>query len=573
MAFPEKPLKIPGATLFEGIVPVEKARLPLDLLAGITLAALAIPEVMGYAQIAGMPIVTGLYTLLIPLALFALFGSSRHLVVSADSATAAVLAATLILVATPASPGYVALAAAVALLAGIFLLLARIFQLGFIADFLSRTVLIGFLTGVGIQIALGQLPGVFGVPSEGANVFIQMGNILTETGQMNALTLAISLSTILVILLGSRFARRIPWALLVVIVAIIASYAADLASRGVPVLGPVPGGLPELSFPAVTVADVPFLLGPAAVCFILILAQSAATSRAYANRYQEKVHENTDLVGLGLANIGASLSGTFVVNGSPTKTEMVDSAGGRSQVAHLVTVAVVLLVLAFLTGPLAYLPTVVLADIVFLIGFHLIDVRGMQGILARRPVEFEVALVTTLAVVIFGVGWGIVLAILISVLAHLRHSYRPLNYLLTRGSEGRWVSCPLSSGAQAIDGLVIYRFGADLYYINEGKMAEEVLDIVDSARKPVRWFCFSASSVNDIDYSGAEALKQLHGQLRSRGVTLVLSHLEEHVRDELERDKLMDLIGKDLIFPSKDDVMIAYLRMSEGGESPGGPAV
>jgi len=563
MTFPKKPLKLPGLSLLEGIVPFDKAQFPLDLLAGITLAALAIPEVMGYAQIAGMPVVTGLYTLLIPLALFAFLGSSRHLVVSADSATAAVLAATLVLMATPGSPEYVALAAAVALLAGIFLILARVFQLGFISDFLSRAVLIGFLTGVGIQVALGQLPGVFGVSTEGTNIVTKVANIASETGQINGLTLVISFVTILIIVLGSHFAKRVPWALLAVIGTIIVSYAGNLAARGVPVLGPVPGGLPELSFPAVPPGDLGFLLGPAAVCFILILAQSAATSRAYANRYQEKVHENTDLVGLSLANIGASLTGTFVVNGSPTKTEMVDSAGGRTQIAHLVTVAVVLLVLTFLTGPLAYLPTVVLADIVFLIGIHLIDVQGMRGILARRPVEFEVALVTTLSVVIFGVGWGIVFAIIFSILAHLRHSYHPLNYLLTRSGEGEWVSSPLSSGVQAREGLIIYRFGGDLYYINEGKMTEEVLDIIDSAKKPVQWFCFSASSVNDIDYSGAEAIRQLHGQLRSRGVTLVLSHIEDHVRDELERDKLVELIGKDHIFASKDDVIAAYLRMKE----------
>jgi MFS superfamily sulfate permease-like transporter len=212
----------------------------------------------------------------------------------------------------------------------------------------------------------------------------------------------------------------------------------------------------------------------------------------------------------------------------------------------------------------------VLADIVFLIGIRLIDVPGMKGILARRPVEFEVALVTTFAVVIFGVGWGIVFAMLISFLAHFRHSYRPLNYLLSRHPDGKWVSAPLGSGEQAANGLVIYRFGADLYYANEGRMRQEVMGIVDSATVPVRWFCFSASSVNDIDYSGSEALRQLHGQLRSRGVTLVLSHLEAHVRDELERDKLIDLVGKDHIFASKDEVVTAYARMRapEGGRGP-----
>ncbi|MFH0967203.1 MAG: SulP family inorganic anion transporter, partial [Methanobacteriota archaeon] len=240
------------------------------------------------------------------------------------------------------------------------------------------------------------------------------------------------------------------------------------------------------------------------------------------------------------------------------KTEMVNSAGGKTQIAQLVTVGSLLVVLLFLTAPLAFLPEAVLGSIVFTIGIHLIDIPGMKGILRRRPVEFAVALATTLSVVVFGVESGLIFAILLSLIAHLRHSYNPLNLLIFKNKDGKWSSKPSNSGNQAADGLIIYRFGADLYYANEGKMSQEVMDIVLSAHTPVKWFCFSASSVNDIDYSGSESLRQLYGELKSLGITLVLSHLEDHVRAELERDGLIKLIGIDQIFSSKDEVFTAF---------------
>ncbi len=344
--------------VLQGILPIKRSQVPLDIIAGISLAALAIPEVMGYAKIAGMPVVSGLYTILIPLALFSLFGSSRHLVVGADSATAAILATALVTMALPKSPQYVALAGMVALLAAGFLILSRIFRLGFIADFLSRSVLIGFLTGVGIQIALGQIPGMVGVPDVFYNPILQLITLFTqEVSQMSRITIILSVIVFVLIMGGSRFAKKIPWTFLVVIGTIIASWALNFTALGVTMIDSVPGGFPSIAFPVMALGQIPGLLGVAAACFIVILAQSAATSRAYATRYKEKFDENVDLVGLGLSNLAAGISGTFVVNGSPTKTEMVDGAGGKSQLAQMVTVGVVLIVLLFITVPLSYLPT------------------------------------------------------------------------------------------------------------------------------------------------------------------------------------------------------------------------
>ncbi len=547
--------------VLEGILPIRKDQIPLDIIAGITLAALAIPEVMGYAKIAGVPVVSGLYTILIPIAVFALFGSSRHLVVGADSATAAILATALVTMAVPDSPQYIALAGMVALLAAGFLILSRILKLGFIADFLSRAVLIGFLTGVGIQVALGQVPAMFDVPKEGNGPLLQAIHVFTqEIPQMNSITVLLSILVLIIIFFGGHFLKKIPWALMAVIGTIIACWALNLQALGVTTIGTVQGGLPTIAFPVVPLDQIPELLGVALACFLVILAQSAATSRAYALRYEEKFSENGDLVGLGLSNVAAGMSGTFVVNGSPTKTEMVDSAGGKTQLASIVTAGIVLIVLLFLTVPLSYLPNAVLAAIVFTIGIRLIDINGMKNILSRRPVEFGVALLTALTVIFISVSWGIMIAIVLSILAHLRHSYHPVNILLAKTPQGEWKSSALASGEQAAPGLAIYRFGANLYYANESRFTEDILAIVKKAGPGLKWLCLSASMIGDIDYSGAESIRQLHGELAKRGVVLVLSDLDDQVMKQLERDTILDLIGKDHVFGSYHDAVVAYQK-------------
>src|SRR5215468_9508851 len=478
-----------GFPILQGIRPITPAQVPAEIVAGITLAALAVPEVMGYTKISGTPVITGLYTVLIPPVLFALFGSSRHLVVGADSATAAILAGGLVGIASTGSDEYVALAAVLALLAAGFLIVARLIRLGFMADFLSRTVLIGFLTGVGIQVALGQISGMLGLAAGGHNALEKVWIDLQQLGQVNPYALTISL-TVLVLIAGlKRVSKRIPGALIAVIGSLIASWAFRF-DQHVHVLGTIPSGLPHLSLPQVewNWSVISALLPIAFAMFVVILGQSAATSRAYAARYDERFSENTDLVGLALANIGAGLSGTFVVNGSPTKTQMVDSAGGRTQLSLIVMTLVVLLVLLFLTAPLAYLPEAVLSAVVFLVGVDLIDVEGMRNIYVQRRSEFWVALITALMVVFVGVEQGILLAIVLSLIDHTRRGYRPKNVVLVPGASG-WNAQPVATAAQALPGLVIYRFTHSMYYANAQQLSNELVDLVKRTKPPVRWLC------------------------------------------------------------------------------------
>ena len=291
--------------ILDGIRPIDRSKIPVDVLAGVTLAALAIPEVMGYSKIAGMPIVTGLYTIVVPVALFAVLGSSRHLVVGADSATAAILAAGLAGMAAAGSDQYVALAGLLALMAAAFLILSRLVGLGFLADFLSATVLIGFLTGVGVQVAMGQVAGMLGVSDGSGTTLQKFWHTIENIPDTSGTTLLVSLAVLAVILFGKYVTTAVPGALIAVIGAIIVSWAIDLEADGVAVLGPVPGGLPSVSIPDVAWSDIRPLLTVAFSMFILILAQSAATSRAYAAKYGERFSEDVDLVGLGAANIGA----------------------------------------------------------------------------------------------------------------------------------------------------------------------------------------------------------------------------------------------------------------------------
>lgn len=546
--------------LLQGLVPLRWPEVPSEIIAGVTLAALAVPEVMGYTKIAGTPVITGLYTLLIPMGLFAIFGSSRHLVVGADSATAAMLAAGLGGIATAGSAEYVALAGALALLAASFLIAARVVRLGFLADFLSRTVLVGFLAGVGIQVALGQVSGMLGIDEGGRGPLGQIASVARQIGRTNPYALGLSIGVLALIVGLRRLSRKIPGPLLAVIGATGASWALDLGSKGVHALGPVPRGLPAIGLPEVdwSWALLQKLLPTAFGMFVVILAQSAATSRAYAARHGERVDENVDLIGLGLANVGAALSGTFVVNGSPTKTQMVDSAGGRSQLAQLATTVIVLLVLLFLTAPLAHMPEAVLSAVVFLIGVELIDIKGLRRIYVERPWEFWVALTTTAIVVFWSVEQGILLAIFLSLVAHTRHGFRPRNTVVVRTETGKWQALPVSSPAQLAPGLLVYRFSHSMYYANTAQLAEQVEALVRDAQPKLKWLCIDFAAVDDVDFSAAATLRTLCDELKPGGVRLVLAAVSDHVKAELDRSGLTGRIGEGACFASIGDVVDAY---------------
>lgn len=546
-----------GLPVLAGVRPVERSRVPADMLAGLTLAAVGIPTVLGYAAIAGMPVVTGLYTLLLPMAVFAVLGSSRHLVVGADSATAAIVAAGVAGLASVGTHRYVQLVGLAALLTGGLLLLARLARLGFLADFLSRTVLIGFLTGVGVSVALGQLPELLGVKVGRGGALPTLVGSLEKLPQASLATIAVGAAVLVTVLVVRLINRRVPGALLAVVGATAASVAFNLPQHGVSVLGHIQGGLPPLSAPALSLPDAAALLGTAASLFVVVLAQSSATSRAYAGRYDEAVDDGADLVGLGAANAAAAFSGTFVVNGSPTKTQIVDSAGGSSQLSMLTCSAVVLLVLLGLTEPLAHLPRAVLAAVVFLVGIELVDLSGMRRTLQLRPGEFVVAVLTAAGVIVFGVEQGIGLAVLVSVVDHLRHSYNPATLVLVRGADGHWHGMPPQPDTRTDGALLIYRFPSNLYYANTHRLAADIAAFI-AAPVPPGVFCLDSAGITDVDLTAADTLRQILERLAAHRARFVLSSVSEHMRAQLARYGLLEQLGAQALYPTPGAVLEAF---------------
>jgi MFS superfamily sulfate permease-like transporter len=290
---------------------------------------------------------------------------------------------------------------------------------------------------------------------------------------------------------------------------------------------------------------------------VVILAQSAATSRAYAAKYREPFSEATDLVGLSAANAAAAFSGTFVVNGSPTKTQIADSAGGRSQLSQLTAFAVVLLVLVLLTGPLAYLPDAALAAVVFVIAIELIDLLGMWRILALRKHEFAVALLTMAAVVALGVEYGIVLAIIASIIEHLRHSYHPLNSVLVKSPDGHWQPVPAEPGARTKEGLVAYRFGTSLYYANASRLLEDVTALVGHG-SPVHWLIIDWAAIGDVDYTASAVLVEVVEHAHQQNVRLVFTSVLGPVRQQLDRYGISNALGQDAYFDTPGQALEAF---------------
>jgi sulfate permease, SulP family len=554
-------VKWPG--LFQGMRPFNRARAGRDCVAGIQLAAMNIPQALGYTSIAGTPAITGFYTLLLPVLAFATFGSSRYLVVAADSATAAILAGGVSPMAPLASARYVALAGLVALLTAGMLLVARLLKLGFLADFLSQTVLVGFLTGVGFQVGIAVLAEMLGLETHAHGTVNQLAAVFGNLDRVHLPSLGLSAGVVAGVLTLGKFAPKVPAPMIAVAGAVAASAAWDFAGHGIGVIGPVAGGLPHLGLPQLSWKDVNTLMPVAASCFVMIVAQSAATARVYAERHHQRLDENTDLVGLAAANAAAAVSGTFVVNGSPTQTAMVESSGGESQVAHVATAAVVALVLLFLTHPLQYLPKCVLGAIVFIVAIRLVNLRGMYSIRHESPGEWALALITMFVVVLVGVEQGIVLAMALSLLRIVRHSYHPHTAVLIHGEGGLWQLTPAVPGAMTEPGLVIYRFGAALFYANAGRFSDEVRGLVGPHPSPIRWLVVDAGAITRVDYTAARMVRDLQQDLANGGVELVLAHVQSDLKPDLERHHLTGVVGENRIFDRLHEALDAFHKLGK----------
>jgi SulP family sulfate permease len=550
--------------LFRSLRPITLPGFMRDALAGVQLAAMNIPQALGYTKIAGTPVVTGFYTLLFPLIAFAAFGSSRYLVVAADSATAAILAGGVSVLAPIGTPHYVELAGMVALITAAMLLVARLMKLGFLADFLSQTALVGFLTGVGFQVAIGMLGSMLGVEYTSRRTMVQLWQVVKQVHQVNPLAVATSLAVVALIMGMRWMSPKLPGSLVAVVGAIAASKLWSFDTHGVPLIGHVEGGLPHFTLPHTTWTEFEVLVPIAASCFVMIVAQSAATARVYAQRAHEELDEDADIVGLAAANTVAGLSGTFVVNGSPTQTAMVEACGAKSQFAQISTAVCVAGVLLFLTRPLELLPRCALGAMVFTIAVRLIDLRGLRKIGIESPGEMWLAVGTAAVVIFVGVEQGIVLAMVVSLLRIVRHSYHPHTAVLVMSQRGTWLLTEARRGAITEPGVVVYRFGATLFYANAGFFAEQVRRLCEPASPRVEWVIVDAGAITHVDYSAARMLISLHKDLEKEGVKMVLAHVESDLQPDLDRHHVTEAIGHEYIFDTLHDAMASFRAWDRG---------
>ena len=543
----------------------KRAWLVSDVVAGATLAAVAIPETMGYTSIAQTPVVTGLYTVIFPTVMFALLGASRLLVVGADSATAAILAAGLgaaaIAGVTPNSAEWLAYTSFIALICGVLLLIARVFRLGFLGDFLSASVLIGFLTGVGVQVFTGQIPDMLGIPKGSGSWLSQQWHLIASLGDLNWATFAFATATLVIIVGFKRFAPRVPGAIIAVVLLIAVSVLTGASTRGVAVVGAVQGGFPPIGLPTGIDLNNWFTCTVIAFsCFILIIAQSAATSRSFAMKHGQSADVNRDIVGLSAANFAAGLSGTFVVNGSPTKTQILDEHRGRTQLANLTMSAIVLLVAMFFTAVLTDMPKAVLGAIVFLIGVDLIDIAGLRRIARRRRSEFLIAVVTAVVVCAVGVEQGVVLAIVVSIIEVVRRQYKPKDFVLGVSDGGPQTYRSATPGTQSAPGLIVFRYDAELFYANANRFVDDIESLVEKAPDEVRWLILDAAGLDDIDYSAGISLAGLLDYLASRQITFAMARTDTGLRDTLAAYDLLNRIGPDHLYDTLTEAIEAFHR-------------
>jgi high affinity sulfate transporter 1 len=546
----------------------DRGWLPTDVVAGLTLTAVAIPETMGYTSIAQTPVITGLYTIIFPTLLFALLGASKLLVVGADSATAAILSAGLLTLTvpglTPGSPEWVAFCGMTALVCGAMLIVARVLRLGFLGDFLSASVLIGFLTGVGIQVLAGQIPTILGVPKGTGNWFQQQWAWIKELGDISWTTFAFGAATIVIILGFKRFAPKVPGAIIAVVLLIIVSAVTDASTHGVKTVGNVQGGFPPIGLPAgISWSDLKDVVAIAFSCFVLIIAQSAATARSFAMKHGDRADVNRDIIGLAGANIAAALSGTFVVNGSPTKTQILDGQKGRTQIANMTMSLVTLIVVLFFTKALSPMPEAVLAGIVFLIGVELVDTLGLRRILARRPSEFVIALVTAIVVFAVGVEQGIVLAVILSILEIIRRQYKPKDFVVGVDPHGTPTYKAAEAGLQSAPGLIVFRYDADLFYANCNRFVDDVEALVTAAPDPVRWLVLDAGALDDVDYSAGISLSGLLDYLDSKKITFALARPDTGLLETLDHYGLLVRIPESHRYANLTDAVAAFVADSK----------
>jgi len=558
---------IPGLALFQKVTPT---LLRTDFIVSITVFAVLVPSSMAFGDLAGVTPVAGLYVALAAMIMYALFGSSRQVVMGAESTTAIMTAAAVAPLAAGDPVRYAALAAMTAILVGVIALLARIARLGFITDFLSKPILIGYIFGATLIVIGSQLGKMFGFSLESDKFFQQIVELVSRLDETHLLTFIIGVICMAALLIMRRISRKIPGPLIVVVFAIIASAVFDLESKGVKVVGPVPSGLPHIAIPAVGVQDI-FLLLPAALALtILIYADEVLTSRVFAAKHGQKVDANQEFIAIGAANIGAGLLTGFPAALSASRTTVSDQMGGKTQWVGLFAAALTIIFLLFFTPLLAPLPTVTLGAIIIIASLGLIDLAAFRFLRKVRHSEFWLAVVTAFGVLTVGILAGILVAVVLSLINVIYHISRPHDALLDEvDAGGGTVYRGVSDGETPLTapGLIVYRFDAPLVFANAGFFTERLEDLIANAGEGLKCVILDAEAVSDFDSTAAEALENLDANLERRQVELWIARANAPLRDLLLVTGLITRIGEKNIYPSVRAAVTAYYESTESSKA------
>jgi high affinity sulfate transporter 1 len=536
-----------------------------DVVAGIVLTTLLVPQGMAYAELAGLPAITGLYTTILCLIGYAVFGPSRILVLGPDSSLGPMIAATILpIVGSDGSPERaIALASMMALIVGAIMILAGIAKLGFIADLLSKPTQIGYMNGLALTILIGQLPKLFGFSTD-ANGLINEAHAFIHgvaSGETVGAAVAIGLVSLALILALGHWLPRVPGVLVAVVVAIVAASVFNLADHGVSLVGELPKGFPPLTVPN-PVSDLPLLVAGALGIVLVALADTISTASAFAARTGQEVDGNGEMIGIGAANVAAGFFQGFPVSTSGSRTAVAEQSGAKTQLTGVVGAALIVLMLVLVPGLLKNLPNPTLAAVVIAASLSLADIPGTVRLYKQRPVECLLSIAAFLGVALLGVLEGIAVAVALSILNVFRRAWRPYETTLGRvpGLAGQH-DRQLHPEAEELPGMVIFRFDAPLFFANARTFRDDIRALAAADPRPV-WIVIAAEPITDVDTTAADMLADLDEELNAKGTSLVFAELKDPVREKLERYELIGPLDPHHFFPTLDGAVQAFRQKS-----------
>ena len=531
-----------------------------DIVAALVVTAIAIPQSLAFAGIAGLPPVVGLYTALLAPIVFVIFANTKRLVLGADSAIAAIVASGAVLVAQVGTVAYSNSVAVITLLTALFLLIFSLFRLGFIANLVSRPVLVGFLAGVGIQLVVTRLPSMLGITSQG-----EIWQQLTQFGEINWMTFTISVLVVGLILIMRR--TSVPGELVGIIAATLFAMLFSVEQYGVALVGALPSGLPTFVWPTFSINEIIALIPTALSIAIIVLVQSATVIRNLASEHGEKVQISRDLLALGLANAGAALTQAFPVNGSPLRSLVADMAGGRPRVVNVLVSLMIGVILLFGSVLFTHMPEAALASVIFVLGFRLIRVNELKETWNVHRSEFVVVMIALVGTALLGVRHGVVIAIVASLVERLIRQYRPKDYILLRDGElSPWAVDRFGEKIEADSrqaGVLVYSFDGPLFFENINFFMSRLDRAITGAREPVRYVIIDAGAMDSVDYTAVSELKSLYYRLSADEVELSFAHVSPDLADQFKLYGVTNLIGEDHIFSTLGAAVVVHSRSDE----------